>query len=191
MLRDDREDKEEKKMSEEDLAAKMHILRQREQEQEKRDKAVVDLKQKMEDVYEQQKKIVDALSQPKESEALEGLGNKVEQIRKQQELFCDPKSGQCFVTKADLEGFLKEQSDKIPQILDGAQDLTSFFQRVSEEEPGGRLYKILSERMPTKLKVNLVKFLCGDDEECRIALEKDPDIKITNTGQRKPGLLGT
>lgn len=131
---------------------------------------------------EQQKKLF---------ENVEALGKKIDQVQKQQGLFCDPKSGMCFLTRAEFERFMKEQNAKIPQILDGAQDLTSFFQRVSEEEPGGRLYKILSERMPTKLKVNLVKFLCGDDQECRLALEKDPDIKITNTGQRRPGLLGT
>ena len=124
-------------------------------------------------------------------ETVEALGKKIDQVQKQQGLFCDPKSGMCFLTRQEFEKFMREQTAKIPQILDGAQDLSSFFQKVSEEKPGGRLYKVLSERIPTKAKLNLIKFWCGKDEECILAIKNDPDMKIKNSGQRKHGLLGT
>lgn len=192
MLRDDREDKEEKRMSNGEVEKEVQeVLDRKVMKDDIRaikanQDGIFDLCKKFPELCEEVKQLKEA-----QVGSVEALVEKVEKIQKQQELFCDPKSGQCFVTKQQLEEFLEKQNAKIPQILDGAQDLSSFFQKAGEEEQGGRLHKVISERMPTKLKVGLIKYWCGDDEECRIALEKDPDIKISDTTQRKTGLLGT
>lgn len=161
---------EKKEMSSEEVGTKVQEALDRKAMLEKLDGVEV-LKQKVEDLYEQQKKVIDALTQPKQTEAIEGLKKEVEQVRKQQELFCDPKSGQCFVTKIELERFLEEQNKKIPQILGGHQDLNSFFNHLNEN-PDDSLHKSLDTRVPASLKARLIKRWCQDGE-CKPLLQEE------------------
>lgn len=189
------EDKEEKRMSNEEVGTKVQEALDRKAMLDKLNE-LSSLKGDIEAIKANQDGISDLCKRfPGLCEKIDATEKQVKEMKSQQNSYCDPESKLCFPTKEGLENFLSQQTEriekKIPQILDGAHDLTSFFQKAANEEPQGRIHKILSERMPTKLKVGLVKYWCGDDEECRIALEKDPDIKITDIGQRKPGLLGT
>lgn len=111
---------------------------------------------------EQQKKLL---------ETVEALVEKVDQVRKQQELFCDPKSGQCFVTRTDLETFLNEQSAKIPQVLGGHQDLSGLFRSLLKEGNKNGQDEAVQSRIPTELKVRWAKAWCTGPE-CRAEFEK-------------------
>lgn len=110
--------------------------------------------------------------QKKLLESVGVLAEKVTKIEKQQGLFCDPESGQCFLTRQDFETFMREQTAKIPQILGGHQDLTSLFRSLVKEGNKNGQDEAVQSRIPTALKARWVKEWCKDGE-CRTLLEKE------------------
>ena len=103
--------------------------------------------------------------------SVEALGKKIEIMDGRQREYCDPSSGQCFVTQLALENFLKEQAKKIPQVLGGHQDLSSFFNHLNEN-PDDPLNASLDTRVPASLKARLVQRWCRDGQ-CKTILLKE------------------
>lgn len=122
--------------------------------------------------------------QTKLLKTVEALAEKMENLEKNILPYCDPKSGMCFLTKSELKNHLAKIEEQNRKILDGSPDLTSFYNKMAKEKDG-RGPKVISERMPTSLKLNLIKYWCGDDEECKLAIENDPDIKIRDLADEK------
>lgn len=112
----------------------------------------------------------------------------VKKLRSQQELYCDPKSGQCFLTKAEFERFMNEQNAKIPQILGGHQDLSSLFRHLTQEKDE-KLDEAIQGRIPPELKARWIGQWCTDPE-C-VKLLEGKGIKIRDTAdERAKGILG-
>lgn len=120
---------------------------------------------------------------------VEALTEKVDQVQKQQELFCDPSSGQCFVRRIDLEIFLKEQNEKIPQILGGHVDLSSLFRTLANGKDEHKQDQAVQARIPAELKARWVKQWCRDGE-CKAILEKE-GFEIEDNEKHKGAFPGS
>lgn len=96
-------------------------------------------------------------------------------------MICDPVTGKCVVVTKDE---FKELEEKIPQIYGGHHDLNSLFRKLAE---GGneKFDKAIQARIPASLKVKWVQEWCKDGE-CKPLL-KEAGITVHDDEEPRRG----